>query len=37
MGDIKSDKVTILSGAVNHINALRARVRSAQAQQLQTC
>ena len=42
--DIKSDKVTILSGAVNHINALRAqneallaRVRSAQAQQLQTC
>lgn len=45
--DIKSDKVTILSGAVNHINALRAqneallaRVRSgagAAGAQLQTC
>jgi hypothetical protein len=44
--DIKSDKVTILSGAVNHVNALRAqneallaRVRSAGAAgaQLQTC
>ena len=40
--DIKSDKVTILSGAVNHINALRqqnqallARVRSQQ--QTQAC
>ena len=46
LSDIKSDKVTILSGAVNHINALRAqneallaRVRSAGAAgaQLQTC